>query len=64
MDDILLARMKERLARLRRVAGMAHDQRIIDLVLQTADELQADIQGIESGGSEDVTIHLETPPQT
>ena len=43
---------------------MAHDQRIIDLVLQTADELQADIQGIESGGSEDVTIHLETPPQT
>lgn len=49
MDDNILARMKAGLDRLRKVASIAHDQRVIDLVLETAEELKADIQRLESG---------------
>jgi hypothetical protein len=55
--------MRQRLARLRRVAAIAHDQHIIDLVTQTADEIEADIRRIEAGKSERVTLHLRPPRQ-
>jgi hypothetical protein len=63
MDDILIARMQERLHRLRKVAAMAHDQRIVELVSQTADEIEADIHKMETGEEGTVTIHLEPPSE-
>jgi hypothetical protein len=58
----LLENMRERAARLRRVADMAHDPRIVEIVTRTADEIEADVRTLESGASVTVTIHLE-PPQ-
>ena len=58
-----MQRLDIRLERLRRVAAMAHEQRIIDLVSQTADEIEADIREIEADDPGTVTIHLEPPPQ-
>jgi len=44
VDNLLLSRMRDRLERLRKVAAMSHDPRIIELVSQTADEIETDIQ--------------------
>jgi hypothetical protein len=63
MDATYIDRMKGRLATMRRVASMAHDQRIIELVTTTADELEDDIRKLEAEGSDPVTIYLEQPPE-
>jgi len=44
MDDIFVSRMKERVIRLRHVADLAHDQRIVAVVSKTADEIEEDIK--------------------
>jgi hypothetical protein len=61
MDAAYIDRMKHRLANMRRVAAMAHDQRIIDLVNMTAEELEEDIRKLEAEASGPVTIHIEPP---
>lgn len=48
MDGRLVDNMKQRLIRLRRVASIAHDKTVIDLVTQTADEIEADLRELES----------------
>ncbi len=48
MDQKLIYDMKQRLIRLRRVAAIAHDRAVVELVTQTADEIEADLRGIES----------------
>jgi|KBSMisStaDraftv2_1062788.scaffolds.fasta_scaffold869676_3 hypothetical protein len=63
MDAAYIDRMKGRLANMRRVAAMAHDPRIIEIVTATADELEEDIHKLEAEASEPVTIHLEQPPE-
>lgn len=47
MDSRLVDNMKQRLIRLRRVAAIAHDKNVIDLVTQTADEIEADLRDLE-----------------
>jgi hypothetical protein len=64
MDASYIDRMKERLVTMRRVAEMAHDPRVIELVTVTADELEEDILKLEAEGSAPVTIHLEPPPES
>jgi hypothetical protein len=59
MDGHYIARMKRRLENMRRVASLAHDPRIIELVTQTADELEGDILRLEADRSDVVTIHLD-----
>lgn len=63
MDASCIDRMKGRLANMRRVAAMAHDPRIIEIVTVTADELEEDIRKLEAEGPGTVTIHLEQPPE-
>jgi len=63
MDATYLDRMKGRLANMRKVAAMAHDPRVIELVTVTADELEEDIRKLEAEASAPATIHLEPPPQ-
>jgi hypothetical protein len=58
MDVHYIDRMRGRLANMRKVASMAHDRRIIELVTATADELEEDIRKLEAEGSSPVTIHL------
>lgn len=62
MDASYVDRMKKRLGNMRRIAAMAHDPRIIELVTETADELEEDIRKVEAEGSAPVIIHLEPPP--
>ncbi|NJC06847.1 MAG: hypothetical protein EOP84_28220 [Verrucomicrobiaceae bacterium] len=47
MDQKLIDNMKQRLIRLRRVAAIAHDNSVVELVTQTADEIEADLRSIE-----------------
>ena len=63
MDASYINRMKERLVTMRRVAEMAHDARIIELVTATADELEEDILKLQAEGAAPVTIHLEAPSE-
>jgi precorrin isomerase len=49
MDSSLIDNMKKRLIRLRRVAAIAHDKSVVELVTLTADEIEADLRSIESG---------------
>jgi hypothetical protein len=49
MDQKLIDNMKQRLMRLRRVAAIAHDRSVVELVTQTADEIEADLRSIEGG---------------
>ena len=44
MESTYIDRMKGRLANLRKVAAMAHDRRIIEMVTATADEIEEDIR--------------------
>jgi hypothetical protein len=47
VDSRLVDNMKQRLIRLRRVAAIAQDKNVIDLVTQTADEIEADLRDLE-----------------
>ena len=58
MDPIYVVRMKHRLENMRKVAAMAHDPRIIELVTQTADELEEDIRKLEAEAATS-TIFIE-----
>ncbi len=50
MDATYVDRMKHRLANMRKVAAIAHDPRIVELVTVTADELEQDIRKLEAEG--------------
>lgn len=63
MDADYIARMKSRLATMRKVASMAHDPRIIEMVTEASDELQEDIHSLEAEACPPVTIHLEPPSE-
>jgi len=69
MDDILLARMRDRLVRLRRVIEVAHNPEMIDILGKVAADIEADIRrgeeenGVTPADAEPVTIHLELPPE-
>ena len=66
MDAEYVARMKERLKNMRKVAIMSHDARIIELVTLTADQLEEDIRKLEAKEAGElgiVTVHLEPPPE-
>jgi hypothetical protein len=64
MDAAYVDRMKYRLGNMRRVAEMAHDPRIIELVTLTADQLEEDIRKLEPEVSAPVTIHIEPPAES
>ena len=59
MDDLVVENMKQRLIRLRRVAAIAQDKAVVDLVTQTADEIEADLRSIDDRAS----IRVETDRQ-
>jgi hypothetical protein len=63
MDATYIERMRGRLANMRKVAAMAHDPRIIELVTQTANELEEDICKLEAEAGVSITIHI-APPST
>ncbi len=59
MDASYIRRMKGRLANMRKIGAMAHDHRIIEIVMATADELEEDIRNLEAEGSDPIPIQLE-----
>jgi hypothetical protein len=48
MDDFPIDRMRGRARQLRRMAGMAHDPRMIDMLIAMAGEIEADIARLEA----------------
>jgi hypothetical protein len=61
MDRGYIDRMKYRLGNMRKIADMAHDPRIIELVTATADQLEEDIRKLEAEETRNITIHTELP---
>ena len=51
MDRQLPQRMRDRAHQLRRMAGMAHDPRMIDIMTKMAGEIEADAARVEAGGN-------------
>ena len=49
MHDDFIARLRDRVQRIRRVAGMAHDPEMIDMLLKLAEEGEADLKRLEEG---------------
>ena len=43
MSKQLIANLERRLDRMRRLAAISHDPRVVELVLQTAQEIEADL---------------------
>ena len=53
MHDEVIAHMRGRIARLRKVMGLAHDPRMIEAIEDMIKEAEADIRKLEeSGGAE------------
>jgi hypothetical protein len=48
MTEPIISRMLERVDRLRRMATMAHDQEMIEILLRTASEIEADADGLQA----------------
>ena len=48
VDQDMIARMRDRVQRVRRVAAMAHDPQMIQMLQQMADEGEADIKRLEA----------------
>ena len=48
MDDSPIARMRERARQMRRIAEMAHNPEIIEIVLKMAAEAEADAAELEA----------------
>jgi vacuolar-type H+-ATPase subunit F/Vma7 len=61
MDTFYIERMKSRLVNMRKVAALAHDPRIIQLVTETAEQLEEDIRKLEAEASVPTTVHIEPP---
>jgi hypothetical protein len=45
----VIERMRERSRQLRRMAGLAHDPRMIEMLLKMAGEIEADVARVEAG---------------
>jgi len=58
----VIQNMRDRAARLRRVAAMAHDPRIVEMVTRTAEEIEADIRTLEGEESGPFMLQPEPPP--
>jgi hypothetical protein len=59
MDDAHVERIRERARRMRRVAEMAHDPRMIEILLRMADEAESDADELDAQDQ----IQVPLPPQ-
>jgi hypothetical protein len=48
MTEPIISRMRERVGRLRRMATMAHDRKMIEMLLRTASEIEADADRLQA----------------
>jgi hypothetical protein len=48
MTEPIISRMLERVGRLRRMATMAHDQEMIEMLFRTASEIEADADRLQA----------------
>jgi len=62
MHEEVIAHMRDRIQRMRKISALAHDQQMIAMVTQMIAEAEADIEKLEadSGGSEPHPL----PPQS
>lgn len=47
MDEEVIAHIRDRVVRVRKIASMAHDPEMIEMLLKLADEGEADIKKLE-----------------
>jgi hypothetical protein len=60
-DNLIIAGMRSRMIQLRQIGNLAHNPEIRALVLKVADDIQAEVQRLEAGGSD---LRLSMPQQT
>ena len=62
-DCMVVERMRVRAEQCRRLARAILDRSASAVLLQMAEEVEADIKRLESGEAPDLTQHIQTPPQ-
>lgn len=53
MNDEVIAHMRGRIQRLRKVMGLAHDPRMIEILEQMIEEAEGDIRTLEEAAARD-----------
>ena len=64
MDDEVLSHMRDRVARVRYIASLAHDPEMIRMLLALAEDGEADIRKIEAERLAAMDVKIEPPPQS
>jgi hypothetical protein len=62
MNDELIAHMKARVAQVRKIAAMAHDPKMIEMLRRLAEDGEADIRKLEAERGEAVPPPVPPPP--
>lgn len=61
MNTYYVERMRSRLRNMRKVAAMSHDPRIVEIVTETADQLEQDIRELEAEASAQTVLPKVQP---
>jgi hypothetical protein len=63
MDDELIRHMRDRIEQLHKVLGLAHDQRMIEIIQKVIDDGEADIAKLEAEREKTIALPPQTDPQ-
>jgi len=63
MHEDVIAHMRDRIVRMRKIIALAHDQQMIAIVTQMIAEAEADIKKLEADGGDGSEPH-PMPPQS
>lgn len=63
MSEDMICRMRDRIARTRKVISLAHDPRMIEMLEQNIVEAEADIARLESEQGEPIQLEVNSDPE-
>lgn len=61
-DDELIAHMRARVSQVRRIAALAHDPRMIEMLIKLAEEGEADIAKLEAARDAEPDAEIKIEP--
>ena len=61
-DDELIAHMRARVSQVRRIAALAHDPRMIEMLTKLAEDGEADIARLEAAGGSEAAPEIKIEP--
>lgn len=61
-DDALIAHMRARVSQVRRIASMAHDPQMIEMLMKLAEDGEADIDKLEAARDAEPAAEIKIEP--